>query len=156
MLTVVGVNSNGNERNPESVGVPPVREASAIGKKNKKCSGKINPKRKSGRKAAAAEKAADGRCAAGFSGCSRRQASTQQSTGFVGLQQIFRCSDDRQTHNGFRVSGLQFKFFGCSRRQANKQQGFGFSAEFRIWQQIYFRSSEGSDGDLDTLDADKW
>ena len=33
MLTVVGVNSNGNERNPESVGVPPVREALAIGKK---------------------------------------------------------------------------------------------------------------------------
>jgi hypothetical protein len=39
--TVVGVDSNGNERNPESVGVPPVREAEVIGKiKIKKCSGK--------------------------------------------------------------------------------------------------------------------
>jgi hypothetical protein len=56
---------------------------------------------------------------------------------------------------GFGFSGLQFRFFRCSRRQANKQQGFRFSAEFRILQQICFRSSEGSDGDLDALDKNK-
>ena len=155
MLTIAGVDSNGNERNPESVGVPPVREASAIGKKSKKCSGKINPKQRRQQSSGSKKDSRRRVCSRVFRVFHATGKHTQQIAGFRVCSRFSGVPDNRQACSGFRVFGFAAGFSGVPDDRQTHSRVSGFRQSFGFCSRFIFRSSEGSDSDLDTLDKNK-
>ncbi len=91
---------------------------------------------------------------------------TQQITAFRVCSRFLGVPDNRQAHSGFRVFGFAstqrvsgFRvcsgFSGVPDDRQTHSRVSGFRQSFGFLQQIYLRSSEGSNGDLDTLDKNK-
>ena len=106
------------------------------------------------------QKTTDNGCTAGFRGVPDDGKHTAD-------YRVFSfAADNRQADNGFRFFQFfrffrffsvfsVFRFFRVFQTTGKHTTGFGFSAEFRNLQQIYFRSSEGSGGDLIRWNEDK-